>query len=130
MSNFFSDIILNDPKLSKHKTGTIDNIEFKIKARRIRWIEKDSIFRLTNYKKRSFKIIIGDFYSLKSASSLRNNLLNNLTDFPKNKLTIKTINSKSHILSSGPYSTINLLKNDYIKIINFGFEDLDVKLYE
>ncbi len=81
-------------------------------------------------KKRSFKIIIGDFYSLKSASSLRNNLLNNLTDFPKNKLTIKTINSKSHILSSGPYSTINLLKNDYIKIINFGFEDLDVKLYE
>ena len=63
-------------------------------------------------------------------TSIGNNLLNNLTDFPKNKLTIKTINSKSHILSSGPYSTINLLKNDYIKIINFGFEDLDVKLYE
>ena len=31
-----------------------NKLEFKIKARRIRWIEKDSIFRLTNYKKRSF----------------------------------------------------------------------------
>lgn len=81
-------------------------------------------------KSRSFIIIIGDFYSLKSASSLRNNLLIDLSDFSKKKLAIKTINNKSHILSSGPYSSINLLKNDYIKLSNFGFEDLDIKIYE
>ena len=31
-----------------------NTLKFKIKARRIRWIEKDSIFRLSNYKKRTF----------------------------------------------------------------------------
>tara|TARA_B110000971_G_scaffold42128_1_gene41401 strand:+ start:471 stop:1544 length:1074 start_codon:yes stop_codon:yes gene_type:complete len=31
-----------------------NKLEFKIKANRIRWIEKDSIFRLSNYNKRFF----------------------------------------------------------------------------
>ena len=31
-----------------------NNLKFKIAARRIRWIEKDSIFRLSGYKKRIF----------------------------------------------------------------------------
>ena len=26
----------------------------------------------------------------------------------------------------GPYNSVNLLKNDYIKLINFGFEELDI----
>lgn len=31
-----------------------NKLKFKISARRIRWIEKDSLFRLSNYKKRTF----------------------------------------------------------------------------
>ena len=31
-----------------------NNLKFKIAARRIRWVEKDSIFRLSGYKKRIF----------------------------------------------------------------------------
>ena len=31
-----------------------NNLKFKIKARRIRWLEKDSVFRLSSYKKRTF----------------------------------------------------------------------------
>jgi len=31
-----------------------NTLKFKIKARRIRWIEKDSFFRLSSYKKRTF----------------------------------------------------------------------------
>ena len=32
-----------------------NNLKFKIAARRIRWVEKDSIFRLSGYKKRIFR---------------------------------------------------------------------------
>ena len=34
-----------------------NNLKFKIAARRIRWIEKDSIFRLSGYKKEYLKEI-------------------------------------------------------------------------
>ena len=45
----------------------------------------------------------------------------------------KIILSKSNFsnkidLISGPYKTINLMKNDYILIKNFGFEELDIIL--
>ena len=33
-------------------------------------------------------------------------------------------------LLSGPYSTINLMKNDYIQLKNFGFEELDISINE
>ena len=48
-----------DPIRKQASNFTLEHFEgntlkFKIKARRIRWIEKDSVFRLTTYKKRSF----------------------------------------------------------------------------
>ena len=30
------------------------------------------------------------------------------------------------MLFQGPYTSVNLLKNDYIKLKNFGFEELDI----
>jgi len=29
-----------------------------------------------------------------------------------------------------PYSTVNSLKNDYIALKTYGFEDLEIKLYD
>ena len=42
------------------------------------------------------------------------------------KLKIKQISKKETRVVSGPYNTINSLKNDYIKLKNFGFEELDI----
>lgn len=44
-----------------------NNLEFKIAASNIRWVEKDSIYRLTSYKKRT---IIGDTALLESKRRL------------------------------------------------------------
>ena len=45
-------------------------------------------------------------------------------------LKINKINNRETQLISGPYSSVNLLKNDYIKLINFGFEELDIFINE
>ena len=39
----------------------------------------------------------------------------------------KSKNNEINVIS-GPYSTINLMKNDYILLKNFGFEDLNIIL--
>ena len=49
-----------------------------------------------------------------------------MSNFDINKLKIKQINKKKTHVISGPYTSVNLLKNDYIKLITFGFEELDI----
>ena len=46
-------------------------------------------------------------------------VLKELSVFLQNK------KKKTHIIS-GPYTSVNLLKNDYIKLKKFGFEELDI----
>ena len=46
------------------------------------------------------------------------------------KLKIKKIHDNETLVISGPYYSINLLKNDYILLKNFGFEELDILLNE
>jgi len=46
------------------------------------------------------------------------------------KLKIKKINNKETQVILGPYSSVNLLKNDYIKLQNFGFEELNIFINE
>ena len=46
------------------------------------------------------------------------------------KIKNKKKKIKKLILISGPYKTINLMKNDYIQLKKFGFEDLDITLNE
>ena len=47
-------------------------------------------------------------------------------DFNFKKLRIKKINNKETQVISGPYISVNSLKNDYIKLKSFGFEELDI----
>ena len=75
-------------------------------------------------------IIIGDFYSKSSAEVLVGRINKELTNFNMKKLSIKVVNRNKIRLLSGPYRSINLMKNDYIQLKNFGFEELDISLNE
>ena len=45
-------------------------------------------------------------------------------------MKIREKNSKEVMLIAGPYKGINILKNDYIKLKEFGFEELDISFNE
>ena len=53
-----------------------------------------------------------------------------MPDYDIKKLSIKKRSNKEFEVISGPYKSINLLKNDYIDIKNFGFEELDIFVNE
>ena len=80
--------------------------------------------------KKNFYIVIGDFYSKKSISLLKDRIKNELTGYDSKKLSTNLIKTNKIRLLSGPYNSINLMKNDYIQLKKFGFEELDITLYE
>ena len=80
--------------------------------------------------KDNFYIIIAEFYSKNSAYILKKRITQELTNFDSKKLYIKTEKSNKTTLLSGPYNSINLMKNDYIQLKNFGFEELDISINE
>ena len=71
-------------------------------------------------------ILIASFYTQNSANFLRKRINEKIPSYDNKKLKIKKKNSKEIQLISGPYKSINLLKNDYINLKNFGFEELDI----
>ena len=80
--------------------------------------------------KDKFYIIIAEFYSKNSASVLKKRITQELKNFDSKKLYINLRESNKITLLSGPYNSINLMKNDYIKLKNFGFEELDISINE
>jgi len=79
-----------------------------------------------NIKK--YSIIVGDFYSKEWASSLIDLLVNE--DIEKEVFKVKKLKKNKYQLTAGPYSSINTLKNHYFKLNKYGFEDLDIQLYD
>ena len=77
-----------------------------------------------------FSILIGEFYSIESAKNLRTTLIQENQLLNKNKLVIKKLKKNNYQLITGPYKAINSLKNDYIILKNYGFEDLEIKINE
>ena len=71
-------------------------------------------------------IHIASFYSADTAKFLKQRIIKEVSDFDINKLKIKQVSKKKTHVISGPYTSVNLLKNDYIKLKNFGFEELDI----
>tara|TARA_Y100001970_G_C14190429_1_gene835033 strand:+ start:62 stop:799 length:738 start_codon:yes stop_codon:yes gene_type:complete len=92
-------------------------------------ISKD---KSTNQVKKSkkFDIILGEFYSINSAKLLEKRLKTELKNFNLKMLRYNIKNKYKVELSAGPYSNINTLKKDFISLTNFGFEDLDIKIYD
>ena len=80
----------------------------------------------SNTKKEEFFILIGSFYSKETAEFLKDRITKDLPDYDSKKLKISIKNNKKTNLFSGPYSTINFMKNDYIQLKKFGFEELDI----
>ena len=83
-----------------------------------------------NRKKNDIFILIATFYSNEVALFLKERIIKEIPDFDNNKLKITKKSSKEIDLISGPYSTINLMKNDYINLKKFGFEELEIRLDE
>ena len=75
-------------------------------------------------------IHIGTFYSTKTASFLIQRITDELKNLDSKKIKIKKINNKETQVISGPYTSVNSLKNDYIKLKSFGFEELDIYIDE
>ena len=73
---------------------------------------------------------IGTFYSIKNARFLKKRITQELKNLDSKKLKIKKINNKETQVIVGPYTSVNLLKNDYIKLKNFGFEELNIFINE
>lgn len=97
-------------------------------------VKIDNISKVSNVEKKinneTFSIIVGEFYSKNSALELKKRIIDELPNFDDNKLNINAKKSNKIILFSGPYNSINLIKNDYIHLKNFGFEELDIEINE
>ena len=78
------------------------------------------------HKSNKIFILIGSFYSADTAKFLKQRIAKEVPDFDINKIKIKQISNKETRIISGPYNSVNLLKNDYIQLKNFGFEELDI----
>ncbi len=94
----------------------------------------DNISTNKNKKKKiikdKFYIVIAEFYSKKSAFLLKKRITKELPNFDSKKLYVKSEKSNKTTLLTGPYSSINLMKNDYIQLKSFGFEELDISVNE
>ncbi len=73
-----------------------------------------------------FYILIATFYSEETADFLKQRINKEIPNYDSKKLKISKKNNREINLISGPYNTINFMKNDYILLKNFGFEDLDI----
>ena len=77
-------------------------------------------------KKKEFYILIGTFYDKNIAEFLKKRIIKETPQYDTNKLIINKKSNKQTELISGPYYTINIMKNDYILLKQFGFEELDI----
>ncbi len=75
-------------------------------------------------------ILIASFYSNDSAVFLKERITDEILTFDSQKIKIKKRKTQKIDLLSGPYNTVNLLKNDYILLKNFGFEELNIIINE
>ncbi len=75
-------------------------------------------------------IHIASFYSIKTANFLKKRIIDEVKELDIKKLKIRKINNKETQVILGPYISVNSLKNDYIKLKSFGFEELDIFINE
>ena len=117
------------------KKAKIFNEEKKIPSKapvasvQISNISKDKV-KDTKKKPDKIYIHIATFYSKNTANVLKERIVKELINFDGNKIKIRKINNKETQVISGPYTSVNLLKNDYIMIKSFGFEELDIFINE
>ena len=92
-------------------------------------ISKDKNIKKSNNQNRIY-IEIATFYSEDVAIFLKDRIIKELPNYDSNKLKIRKKNYNEIKVISGPYKAVNLVKNDYILLKNFGFEELDITIDE
>jgi hypothetical protein len=75
-------------------------------------------------------ILVATFYTNEAANLLKERIINEAPLYNNKNLIIKKKSNKEFEVLSGPYKSINSLKNDYIDLTNFGFEELDIFINE
>ena len=80
---------------------------------------------LNSAMKNKYSIIIGSFYDKKWANSLIELLVNE--NIKKGVFKVNKLGKNNYQLLTGPYTSINTLKNDYFKLNKYGFDNLDIK---
>ena len=80
--------------------------------------------------KENIFILVASFYTKEAATLLKKRINKEALNYDAKKLRIKKRNDKEFEVLSGPYKSINLLKNDYIDLKNFGFEELNIYINE
>lgn len=113
--------IYNEEKKLESK-APVDSVE-------ISNISKNKI-KISKHKNDKIFIHIASFYSSKTAKFLKKRIVDEVKELDLKKLKIRKINNKETQVILGPYSSVNLLKNDYIKLKSFGFEELDIFINE
>ena len=106
--------IYSNAPVEKVKIDNISKIEIKKKD-----VKESKIF-----------INIAEFYSIESANFLKKRISSDIKNFDSKKLIIKVKKTNKISLLSGPYNSIDLVKNDYTLLKNYGFEELDISLNE
>ena len=92
-------------------------------------ISKNKVFKKKK-EKIDLYILIASFYSEETARFLKQRISKEMPKYDIKKLKIIKKSNKQIDLISGPYNAINLIKNDYIILRDFGFEQLDIGINE
>ena len=134
--------ILEIMEIKKNKSFIAEKAKISIEERKIPSNAPVASVQISNISKNKKKIgtsinhfdqiyiHIGTFYSTKTASFLVKRITDELKTLDSKKIKIKKINNKETQVISGPYTSFNLLKNDYIKLKRFGFEEPDIYIDE
>ena len=93
-------------------------------------ISKKPIFKKKQKENQEIFILIASFSTYNIAKFLKDRIVKELPQYDIKKLKIKKIKDKEINLISGPYNAVNLVKNDYIQLKKFGFEELNIFLNE
>ena len=86
--------------------------------------------KIKNVNTENIFILIASFYTNEAANLLKKRIITEIPNYDIKKIVIKKINTKEFEVLSGPYKSINLLKNDYTDLEIFGFEELDIYINE
>ena len=132
--------ILEITELKKNKSFVAEKAEIFTEEKKIPSkapVASVQISNISKHKKKSKKKVSDDiyihvatFYSVRTAQALKQRIFNEIKDLDNKKLKIKKISNKETQVILGPYNSVNLLKNDYIKLKSFGFEELDIYINE
>ena len=112
-------IYSEEKKISSNAPVTSVEISNISKNKKIKQTEKDEMY-----------ILIASFYSKDTAEFLKKRITKELPQYNIRKLKIIKKKDTKINLISGPYYAVNFMKNDYIELKKFGFEELNIILNE